>query len=65
MQLLDEVGRGDSTRQGSRAEGGPRGVMLLEEAWPEAPQGVKGADEVGQRYEEKREGGLHGGGMQG
>lgn len=66
MQLPGEAGQGGLTRQESPAEGGPRGEMLQEGAWPAAPQGVKGEGEVGQRCEEGRGGGRwRGGGMQG
>lgn len=64
--LPGEAERGGPTRRGSRAEGGPRGEMLWEEACPGAPQGVKGVGEVGQRCGEGQGGGRrHGGGMRG
>lgn len=65
-RLPGEAGQGGPTRRESRAEGGPRGEMLQEEAWPAAPRGVKGEGEVGQRCEEGRGGGRRRGrGMQG
>lgn len=66
VRLPGEAGLGGLALRESRAGGGPRGEMLREEAWPGAPQGVKGVGEVGQRCEE-RQGGerWHGGGMQG
>lgn len=62
VRLLGEAGPGVPTRWGSRAEGGPRGEMQREEAWPGAPRGVKGAGEVGQRCEEGQGGGRQRGG---
>lgn len=62
VRLLGEAGRDDPNRLGCQAEGGPQGDWLQEGACLGAPRGVKGAGEVGQRYEEGQEGGrLHGG----